>query len=152
MTQRLKRHPFLALFDGADPNTSTASRLDTTVPTQALYFMNDPFVHRASQALANRIIESISPHQRLRRAFHAVHQRAPTEAEIQLAADFMANYQAALVDAKVPELQIETDSLAAWLRVTMAAMSLYTLINWTAPLASMAIWLDQVFVDRWNFN
>ncbi len=121
MTQRLKRHPFLALFDGADPNTSTASRLDTTVPTQALYFMNDPFVHRASQALANRIIESISPHQRLRRAFHAVHQRAPTEAEIQLAADFMANYQAALVDAKVPELQIETDSLAAWLRVTMGS-------------------------------
>ena len=36
MTQRLKRHPFLALFDGADPNATTAERLGTTVPTQAL--------------------------------------------------------------------------------------------------------------------
>ena len=26
MTQRLRRHPFLALFDGADPNSSTAGR------------------------------------------------------------------------------------------------------------------------------
>ena len=45
MTQRIKRHPFLALFDGADPNGSTGRRNTTTVPTQALYFLNDPFVH-----------------------------------------------------------------------------------------------------------
>ncbi|HQZ64855.1 MAG TPA: PSD1 and planctomycete cytochrome C domain-containing protein, partial [Planctomycetaceae bacterium] len=44
MTQRLKRHPFLALFDGPDTNASTPDRLGTTVPTQALYFLNDPFV------------------------------------------------------------------------------------------------------------
>src|SRR5207342_1510539 len=42
MTQRLKRHPFLALFDGADTNASTPSRGATTVPTQALFLMNDP--------------------------------------------------------------------------------------------------------------
>ncbi|HQR41495.1 MAG TPA: DUF1553 domain-containing protein, partial [Gemmatales bacterium] len=47
MTQRLKRHPFLALFDGADPNASTADRLVTTVPTQSLYFLNDPFLHKS---------------------------------------------------------------------------------------------------------
>ena len=39
MTQRLKRHPFLALFDGADTNASTARRIPTTVPPQALFFM-----------------------------------------------------------------------------------------------------------------
>ena len=54
MTQRLQRHPFLALFDGADPNGSTAGRRTTTVPTQALYFMNDPFVHAAAGRLASR--------------------------------------------------------------------------------------------------
>ena len=36
MQQRLKRHPFLALFDGADSNVSTARRELTTVTTQAL--------------------------------------------------------------------------------------------------------------------
>ena len=54
MTQRIRRHPFLALFDGPDPNASTAERRTTTVPTQALYFLNDPFVHTASEALATR--------------------------------------------------------------------------------------------------
>jgi hypothetical protein len=55
MTQRLKRHPFLALFDGADPNASTAERRTTTVPTQALFFLNDPFVHEMSRQFARRV-------------------------------------------------------------------------------------------------
>jgi hypothetical protein len=42
------------LFDGADPNASTAERRATTVPTQALYFLNDPFVHAGSEAFAGR--------------------------------------------------------------------------------------------------
>ncbi len=41
MVQRNRRHPFLGLFDGADPNASTAQRQSTIVPPQALYFMND---------------------------------------------------------------------------------------------------------------
>jgi len=36
---------FLALFDGADTNVSVAHRDSTTVPTQALFLMNDPFLH-----------------------------------------------------------------------------------------------------------
>ena len=56
MTQRIKRHPFLALFDGADTNASTATRQTTTVPTQALYFLNDPFVHARAESLANRVV------------------------------------------------------------------------------------------------
>src|SRR5579871_3215853 len=44
MTQRIQRHPFLGLFDGADTNASTARRVTSTTPLQALYLMNDPFV------------------------------------------------------------------------------------------------------------
>lgn len=54
MQQRIKRHPFLALFDGSDPNVSTARRELTTVPTQALYLMNNPFVHQSASSLAKR--------------------------------------------------------------------------------------------------
>ena len=44
MTQRLVRHPYLALFDGPDTNLSTDVRTSATVPLQALYLMNNPFV------------------------------------------------------------------------------------------------------------
>ncbi len=60
MVTRLKRHPYLALFDGADPNASTAHRTVSTVPTQALYFLNDPFVHEQAEALGRRILASSS--------------------------------------------------------------------------------------------
>ena len=56
MTQRIKRHPFLALFDGADPNATTAERSTTTVPTQALFFLNDPFVHAKAERCAARLL------------------------------------------------------------------------------------------------
>ncbi len=46
MTQRLVKHPFLALFDGPDTNTSTDVRGRSTVPLQALWFLNNPFVRR----------------------------------------------------------------------------------------------------------
>ena len=51
MTQRIKRHPFLALFDGADPNASTPGvRHTTTVPTQALFFLTTPSFTAAPQS------------------------------------------------------------------------------------------------------
>ena len=56
MVQRNRRHPFLALFDAADPNLSTAERLPTVTPTQALYLMNSPFVREQSEALARRLL------------------------------------------------------------------------------------------------
>ncbi len=42
MTQRIRRHPFLGLFDGADASSSTAQRHTTTVPTQALFSSTTP--------------------------------------------------------------------------------------------------------------
>ena len=57
MVQRQRRHPFLALFDGADPNASTPLRQQTNVSTQALYFLNDPFFHQQSQAVATELLK-----------------------------------------------------------------------------------------------
>ena len=56
MTQRIRRHPFLALFDGPDPNSSTAGRNVTTVPTQALFFLNNPLVQQQSERFAGRLL------------------------------------------------------------------------------------------------
>jgi len=96
MTQRLKRHPFLALFDGADPNASTPQRRLTTVPTQALFFLNDPFVHQQAAGFVTRLNRPLgqSETERIRRAYECAFGREPTAQETREAAEFLTAYQA----------------------------------------------------------
>ena len=56
MTQRLVKHPFLAIFDGPDTNASTDVRSRSTVPLQALYLLNNPFVQEQAAGFADRLI------------------------------------------------------------------------------------------------
>lgn len=94
MTQRQRRHPFLTLFDGADTNSSTASRQTTTMPTQALYFMNDPFFHQQSDALAARTANVNEERQRVVSIYQFALQRMPTADEQIRAAQFVSDYPA----------------------------------------------------------
>jgi hypothetical protein len=55
MTPRIQRPPFQAVFDGADPSTSTPVRATSTTPMQALWLLNDPFVHEQAARFAERI-------------------------------------------------------------------------------------------------
>jgi len=104
MTQRIQRHPFLALFDGPDTNASTSARDTSTVPTQALYFLNDPFFHARSQALAKRLLE-LPAGERVDAVHRLCFQRAATDGEVRTAAAFLDAYRAG------PPAQSE---LAAW--------------------------------------
>ncbi len=116
MTQRLKRHPFLALFDGADPNASTASRFETTVPTQALFFLNDPFVHAKAERWATRLLEASSDAgEPLELAWRSALGRSPTTIEREEAADFLAVYRAGLATTNASDIEVR--SLAAYLRI-----------------------------------
>ncbi len=115
MSQRLKRHPFLALFDGADPNATTAERFETTVPTQALFFLNDPFVHAKAERWAARLLDASSDEtQRIELAWYRGLGRSPTEIERAEARDFLAAYRAELSTANGSDA--ENRSLAAYLR------------------------------------
>jgi len=58
MQQRNRKHPYLGLFDGADPNLSVDQRQATTTPTQTLYLMNSPLIHQASESLSKRCIRT----------------------------------------------------------------------------------------------
>jgi len=100
MQQRLKRHPFLALFDGADPNVSTPRRELTTVPTQSLYLMNSEFVHRQSAALADRVLAgSASRSERLQRGWWMTLGRAASDKERLEAERFLLAYTESLGEA-----------------------------------------------------
>lgn len=94
MVQRQRRHPFLSLFDGADPNASTAARQTTTVPTQALYFINDPFFHAQADALAKKLVSLPKNDARITAAWRILFQRKPTAAEMQRTKAFLASYPA----------------------------------------------------------
>lgn len=96
MVQRQRRHPFLALFDGADPNASTPERQTTTVPTQALYFLNDPFFHDQAAALATSLMKLTDDKARTSEAYQALFQRLPTSAEQERVQAFVASYPGSL--------------------------------------------------------
>jgi len=120
MTQRLKRHPFLALFDGADPNASTAERLGTTVPTQALFFLNDPFVHTKAEKWATRLqVDQPDDRQRIELAWQRAIGRTPTEIELNEATEFLSIYRTELNSAK--QDRVDDRALAAYLRTLLGS-------------------------------
>jgi hypothetical protein len=88
---RNRRHPFLGLFDGADPNASTPARMTTTVPTQALYFLNDPFFHAQADRVATRVLARPDA-ERLDELFRITLRRAPTAKDRAFVAAFAERY------------------------------------------------------------
>lgn len=112
MQQRLKRHPFLSLFDGADVNVSMARREQTTVPTQALYLMNSDFVHGRAASVAKQILAADTEQAaRLRSLFELTLGRPPHGSEIAESSSFLDSYSEALAETGMPEKEREQ---AAW--------------------------------------
>ncbi len=90
MTQRIQRHPFLALFDGADTNASTAARVTSTTPLQALYLLNDPFVHEQARRLAARLgTECADDARRIDQAYLLAYGRPATPDERELGRQYL---------------------------------------------------------------
>jgi hypothetical protein len=84
----------LALFDPADPNGVTAIRNDTTVPAQALFMLNNPFVREQALHLARRLLadDRASDADRLRTAYVLVFGRQPTADEQKEAAPYLREH------------------------------------------------------------
>lgn len=109
MIQRSRKNPYLNLFDAADPNISTAERLPTITPTQALFLMNAPFVHEQAAAWVEVLKKTIPDEtQRLKLAFVQATGSEPTEVELKDAQDFLQSYKQQLGDPS------PAGELAAW--------------------------------------
>ncbi len=91
MQQRIRRQPFLDLFDGADTNAETGTRPVTTTALQALFTMNDPFFHAQADGLTKRVrTASTSEAPRLRFAFRLLYGRDPAGDEVRDIRKFLA--------------------------------------------------------------
>ena len=121
MTPRLGRHPFLALFDGADTNASTPERVVTTVPTQALFWMNDPFVHEQSLDFARQLLGVADVVMRGHLAYRAALGRKPDDAEIAACQSFIDRYRTGLQATDTPVDQHELLAWAAFARTLFAS-------------------------------
>jgi hypothetical protein len=114
MQQRIRRHPFMATFDGADPNASTAERPVTTTPLQALFALNDNFVHEQAQRFAKRLIaEGDQPAAFVQRAYQLSYGRKPSQDELRGALAF--------VRETARRLDNETDCWTSLARALMAS-------------------------------
>jgi hypothetical protein len=86
----------LEVFDPVDQTLVTGRRDATTVPSQALYLLNSPFVRRQSLALAEKLLaqEADSDSARIGKAYRLALGRSPTARETGRAKTFLADYEA----------------------------------------------------------
>jgi hypothetical protein len=84
----------LTLFDFPDPSLIIGERAATTVPAQSLYLMNNPFVIRQAEAMAERLLANGEENDavKLTRAFEMCFSRPPTEKELNSSLKFLDDY------------------------------------------------------------
>lgn len=122
MQQRIRRHPFLDVFDGPDPNAVTGTRPVTTTALQALYTMNDPFFYTQADTLAVRVgMQYNSDLDRLRYSYRLVYGRVPKADEIREAQQFLASARKSLHGTGVPDYQWNRQAWASLMRVLLAS-------------------------------
>jgi len=112
MVQRIQRRPLMAIFDGADPNASTGHRRLSNVPTQALYFLNNEFLHTHATGLAKQLAATQDAGARIHRAHTLALGRPATPVELAEAREFITAYTAAADEPK---------AWAAWCRVLLSS-------------------------------
>jgi hypothetical protein len=83
----------LSLFDAADANAVTASRTETTTPSQALFLLNHAFVREQGRAFAERLQGDANDIARIHQAHRLALGRPARDAEVSSAVVFLKRYQ-----------------------------------------------------------
>jgi len=104
----------LRLFDFPEPSIIGGARDVTTVPTQALFMMNNEFVVDSARRFAERLLENenASDESRVRRAYRLALVRQPSTDEIQAAVNYIRDVQETL--GTQPKANREQSQRLAW--------------------------------------
>jgi Protein of unknown function (DUF1553)/Protein of unknown function (DUF1549)/Planctomycete cytochrome C len=105
----------LSIFDMADPSLIVGKRDVTTVPTQALFLMNNPFVIKQAEEMAQRLLAQSSLDQpgRVDLAYQLALGRSASDQEKSRMGKYLADYQKSFAAAKGGG----NPQLAAWTSV-----------------------------------
>jgi hypothetical protein len=79
---RVFPNEFQILFDYPLPTLSAERRYTTNVALQRLYFLNNEFVHKQAEGLAERVKAAGNEEAQVRKAFEIVYQREPSADEL----------------------------------------------------------------------
>lgn len=111
----------LEVFDFAEQGTVTGSRDTTTVATQALYLLNDPFVRKQAQSLATRVLarKDLDDAGRLKLVYQLALSRPAAPKEIERATSYIADYAAAASEEK----SVQNPRMAAWSSFCQAVLA-----------------------------
>lgn len=111
----------LEVFDFAEQGTVTGSRDTTTVATQALYLLNDPFVRQQSQALAQRVLarKDLDDAGRLRLAYQLTLCRSASAKEVERGISYITDWAAAASEEK----SVQNPQVASWASFCQALLA-----------------------------
>ncbi|HSG72207.1 MAG TPA: DUF1553 domain-containing protein, partial [Planctomycetaceae bacterium] len=81
----------MRVFDFADPDFVSGQRSETTVPTQALWMLNSPFIAEQSKKLSRRVLEQnlSTESENLEQLYILSLGRPPTPSEMKLSSDYL---------------------------------------------------------------
>ncbi len=110
---------FLTLFDFPNAATPVGRRDTTTVPTQALLLLNDPFVMQQAEQIANQVLanpDADSDGKRLVDLYERLFSRPPTADEQSASLEFLQEFSATLQpqEANVKLAPASGFPVAAW--------------------------------------
>jgi hypothetical protein len=80
----------LRMFDFANPDLHSPQRAQTTVPQQALFMMNSPFVVERARGLAGRVTQLPAQGERITKLYEIMFQRPPTAEELAAGTTYLA--------------------------------------------------------------
>jgi uncharacterized protein DUF1553/uncharacterized protein DUF1549/cytochrome c len=122
MQQRIRAHPQLSIFDGADTNTATGERSLSTTPLQALFMMNDPFAHKQADNFAVRVgLAFADDAKRIDYAYRLAFGRPPTPAEVKKGLEYLRDIRPDLTAIKLEEEAQTRAALASYLRALLSS-------------------------------
>jgi hypothetical protein len=83
------------VFDFANPNLVIGHRNTSTLPTQALFLMNNPMVIKQSRVMAQRLLAmpKLNSRQRIESAYRMSMSRKPSSAELRSATEYIESFE-----------------------------------------------------------
>jgi hypothetical protein len=121
MHRRLGKSAFMALFDAPDCNESQGQRHISTVPLQALFFMNGQMLHRSAAAMAQRLMrETQGLDAQVERAYQLAYGRGPHADELEDARLYVTSVAGQLTEG-LGDNERHAQALASLCRVLLAS-------------------------------
>ncbi len=122
MQQRIRKQPFLAVFDGADTNADTGDRALSTTPLQALFMMNDPLMRQTAVRLAERVSHLADDDAgRISRAISLCFSRPATPDEARAGCQYLDSCGAKLLEAGISASQRNLEALSSYMHVLLSS-------------------------------